>query len=153
MREHFPGVLTRAESDRSVDAIEAHFDRHGFGFWAVEADGMGFVGFVGLKVPDFEAPFTPAVEIGWRLAHAAWGRGYATEGARGAIDHAFGTLGLDEIVSFAVPANRRSIRVMERLAMTHDPGDDFDHPGLPTGHRLRRHVLYRLPRIRRAPSR
>ena len=127
-----------------VDRIEAGFAADGFGLWAVEvAGGPPFIGFVGLAVPRFEAHFTPAVEVGWRLAREHWGRGYATEAARAALDYGFGTVGLEEVVSLTVPANTRSIAVMERLGMTRDPADDFDHPRLPEGHRLRRHVLYR----------
>ena len=104
-----------------------------------------FVGFVGLQLAVFAAPFTPAVEVGWRLARAYWGRGYATEVARAALADGFGRLGLDEIVSFTVPGNTRSRAVMERLGMTRNPEDDFDHPSFAEGHPLRRHVLYRLP--------
>lgn len=144
--EHLPGPLSRAESDALVDRIEAGFDARGFGLWAVEVREAGtLVGFVGLSVPSFEAPFTPAVEVGWRLAAEAWGRGYATEGARAAVADGFGRVGLDEVVSFTVPANLPSRRVMQRLGMRHDPVDDFDHPRFPPGHPLRRHVLYRLP--------
>lgn len=145
--EHLPGPLSREESDALVDRIEAHFDRHGFGLWAVEIlDGEPFAGFIGLSVPRFEARFTPCVEIGWRLGAPHWGRGYATEGARAALTFGFGDLGLEEIVSFTVPDNVRSRRVMEKIGMTHDPADDFDHPLLPEGHPLRRHVLYRIGR-------
>jgi ribosomal-protein-alanine N-acetyltransferase len=145
--EHFPATMSRAESDTLVDRIEAHFDEHGFGLWAVEVPHEAdFVGFVGLAVPRFEAHFTPAVEVGWRLAPAWWGRGYATEAGRAALRHGFEVAGLAEIVSFTSPANAPSRRVMERLGMAHDPADDFDHPALPPGHRLRRHVLYRLRR-------
>lgn len=123
--------------------MEAHFQEHGFGLWAVEIPGVAtFAGFVGLSVPRFEAHFTPCVEIGWRLAAPYWGRGYATEGARAALEFGFDHLHLDQIVSFTVPDNVRSRRVMEKIGMTHDPADDFDHPNLPEGHRLRRHVLY-----------
>jgi RimJ/RimL family protein N-acetyltransferase len=97
-------------------------------------------------VPSFEASFTPCVEIGWRLSAEYWGRGLATEGARAVVKHAFGDLWLDEIVSFTVPGNVRSLRVMEKIGMTHDASEDFDHPNLPEGHPLRRHVLYRLRR-------
>jgi RimJ/RimL family protein N-acetyltransferase len=143
--EFLPGVLTRAESDAFADRIEAHFAERGFGLWAVEVPGRApFAGFVGLAVPRFEASFTPCVEVGWRLAHAFWGGGYATEGARAALEFGFGKLGLAEILSFTVPANVRSRRVMEKLGMSHRAEDDFDHPALPEGHRLRRHVLYRL---------
>ncbi len=145
--EFFPGTLSRQESDVRVDRIEEHFRQHGFGLWAVEIPGVApFVGFVGLCIPRFEAHFTPCIEIGWRLAVAHWNRGYATEGARAALDFGFRWLQVKEIVSFTVPLNVRSRRVMEKLGMTHSPSDDFDHPLLPTGHPLRRHVLYRLPR-------
>jgi ribosomal-protein-alanine N-acetyltransferase len=145
--EYYPSVADRRASDATVDRFEAHFDAHGFGLWAVEIpDVAPFIGYVGLSRPTFEAHFMPAVEVGWRLAREHWGHGYATEAAQAAVDVGFGELGLDEIVSFTVPANFRSRRVMERLGMTHDPADDFEHPRVPEGHRLRRHVLYRLPR-------
>ena len=128
-----------------VDRVEAHFALHGFGFWAAELKGTGdFIGFVGLGVPDFEGRFTPCIEIGWRLAAAFWNRGLATEGAHAALGYAFSVLALREVVAFTVPANLRSRRVMEKLGMTHDPDDDFDHPRIPEGHPLRRHVLYRI---------
>lgn len=142
--EHFPELLTRRQSDELVERIEAGFAEGGFFLWAVEVRASGeFVGFTGLAAPGFEAHFTPAVEIGWRLARSAWGNGYATEAARRALEFGFED-GLDEIVSFTTPANRRSRAVMERLGMSHDPADDFDHPSLPPGHPLRPHVLYRL---------
>ena len=145
--EHFPARLTAAESDTMLERIEAHFDQHGFSWWAVEVVGeASFAGFLGLAVPRFEAHFTPCVEIGWRLAAESWGRGYATEGARAVLRLAFDTLGLDEVVSYTVPANVASRRVMEKLGMTRDPAEDFDHPSQPEGHRLRRHVLYRIAR-------
>ena len=143
--EFFPSVLSPAESDALFGRIQAHFDRHGFGPFAVESrESSTFFGYVGVFVPEFDAHFTPAVEIGWRLAFDFWGRGYATEGARAVIQYAFNDLGLAGLVSFTVPANLRSRRVMEKIGMTHDPRDDFDHPKLPEGHPLRRHVLYRL---------
>src|SRR5262245_36768653 len=145
--EHFPELLSREKSDAQVQRIEAHFQQHGYGLWAVEVPGVTpFAGFIGINVPRIEAHFTPCVEIGWRLAADCWGRGYATEGARAAAAFGFQQLGLAEIVSYTVPANVRSRRVMEKLGMTHDPADDFDHPLLPAGHPLRRHVLYRLGR-------
>jgi ribosomal-protein-alanine N-acetyltransferase len=147
--QFFPRALTRAESEALVGRIRDHFVRHGFGLWAVEAPGVAeFAGFVGLSVPSFEARFTPCVEVGWRLAREHWGRGYATEGARAAVAFGFGDAGLDEIVSFTVPANLPSRRVMERLGMTRSPDDDFEHPFLPAGHPLRHHVLYRIGRER-----
>jgi RimJ/RimL family protein N-acetyltransferase len=143
--EFFPKRLTREESDAMVDRIESHFRAKGFGLYAAELRDDGrFVGYVGLHTPTFEAHFTPCVEIGWRLAFEAWGRGLATEGALAVVRHAFEDLRLDEIVSFTVPANLRSIRVMEKIGMTRDAGGDFEHPNLPEGHPLRRHVLFRL---------
>jgi RimJ/RimL family protein N-acetyltransferase len=142
--EHYPAPLTRTQSDAFVlDRIIPQFAERGFGLWAVEVpDVAPFVGYVGLDVPSFEADFTPCVEIGWRLAFPHWGHGYATEAARVAIAFGFERTGLDEIVSFTAPVNRRSIAVMERLGMRY--AGEFDHPRLPAGHRLRRHVLYRI---------
>lgn len=143
--EHFPATLGREQSDAFVDRIEADFDRRGFGLWAVEVTDTGrFIGFTGLSVPSFEAHFTPAVEIGWRLARSDWGHGYASEAARRALSFAFHDLRLAEIVSFTSQANLRSQAVMRRIGMTHDPADDFDHPLLDQGHPLRRHVLWRF---------
>jgi len=142
---HFPKTLTRSESDEMVSRIRAHFVDRGFGLWAVEVPNLApFIGFVGLSVPRFKAHFTPCVEVGWRIAHAHWNQGFATEAARAVVTHGFSELGLSEIVSFTVPHNRASRRVMEKLNMTHDPDDDFEHPSLPVGHPHRRHVVYRL---------
>jgi RimJ/RimL family protein N-acetyltransferase len=143
--EFFPALQSREESDASVDRIEAHFVTHGFGLWAVEIVGVSpFAGLIGLCHPRFEAHFTPCVEVGWRLAPEHWGRGYATEGARAALDFGFHSLGLAEIVAMTVPENLRSRRVMERLGMTRRAEDDFDHPMIAEGHRFKRHLLYRL---------
>ena len=143
--EYLLEPLTRVESDAMVERIEATFERDGLGLWAVEVIATGeLAGFVGLWPATFDAHFTPAVEVGWRLAAAQWGRGYATEAARRAIDDGFTRLGLTEIVSFTAVINDRSRRVMRKLGMSHDPTDDFDHPAVPAGHRLRRHVLYRI---------
>jgi RimJ/RimL family protein N-acetyltransferase len=147
--EHFVHRLTREESDAFVDRIEAAWASDGYGLWAVEPlvdYPRGCVGFVGLAAPRFDAHFTPAVEVGWRLDKAVWGRGYAPEGARAALDFAFDVLGLDEVVSMTTVENRKSRRVMEKLGMTRDPADDFDHPLVPEGHPIRPHVLYRLRR-------
>ena len=143
--EFFPAPLTATQSDAMIDRIEAHFEQHGFGLYAAQLKNSGdFIGFVGLSIPAFEAHFTPCVEIGWRLAREQWGGGLATEGARAAVRHAFEDMHLPALVSFTVPANLRSIRVMQKLGMSRDPEDDFDHPRVPEGHPLRRHVLYRL---------
>jgi RimJ/RimL family protein N-acetyltransferase len=145
--EFMPSLLSPAESDALVDRAQAHFYRHGYGPFAAELiENHSFIGFIGLSVPNFDAPFMPAVEVGWRLAFDSWGRGFATEGARAVVSFGFENLGLDNLVSFTVPSNLRSRRVMEKIGMTHDPCDDFDHPRLPEGHPLRRHVLYRLTR-------
>ena len=144
--EHFPAPLTRAESDAFAASCRNRIAERGWGLWAVEVVGDGgFVGFVGLNEPRFDAHFTPAVEIGWRLARHAWGHGYAIEAARAVLAYSFDELALDEVVSFTSTTNVRSQRVMERLGMTHDPADDFDHPRVDDT-RLRRHVLYRLSR-------
>ncbi len=145
--EHFPGRLSEVQSRDRMRRIEEHFERHGFGLWALERrDAPGAIGFTGLSVPEFEAPFTPCVEIGWRLAFEHWGRGYASEAARAAVDFAFAELGLHELVSYTVPANARSLAVMRRLGMRLDDPRGFEHPSLPAGHPLRRHLLFRLPR-------
>lgn len=144
--EFFAARLSPAESDTMVERLEAHFDEHGFGLFAAEfREDASFIGFVGMAVPEFAAPF--GVELGWRLATKYWGHGLATEGARAVVQDAFRTFGIDEIVATTVPANTRSRRVMEKLGMTRNPTDDFEHPNLPQGHPLRPHVLYRLRRI------
>jgi RimJ/RimL family protein N-acetyltransferase len=147
--EHFPSTLTREESDLMVERIGVRYAETGLYLWAVEVPGAEtFIGFVGLSAPAFDAAFTPCVEVGWRLARTAWGKGYATEAARAVVADGFDRLGLDDIVSFTTIGNLRSQRVMQRLGMTRDPAEDFDHPNLPPGHPLRRHVLYRLARPR-----
>ncbi len=142
--EHFPAVLTREQSDEHVDRIEIAFDEHGWGLWASERRDTGeFIGFIGLGIPRFEAPFMPAVEVGWRLARQHWGHGFAPEGATEVLHFALDDLGLDEVVSFTSVGNTKSRRVMEKIGLAHDPAGDFDHPSLPSGHPLGRHVLYR----------
>ena len=154
VREYFPSLMTRTESQASIDRMRAHQAAYGFGFWAIDVPGVAdCVGMCGLAWARFEAHFTPCVEIGWRIAQAHWGQGYAPEAARASLDYGFATLGLDEIVAFAVVANTKSRRVMEKIGMSYNPADDFDHPGLPPGHPLRRHVLYRITNgARRTPS-
>lgn len=145
--EHFAAPLTRADSHAFVDRIEATLATQGWGLWAVEVPGLAeFIGFIGLAVPRFEADFTPCVEVGWRLARAAWGQGFAPEGATEVLRLAFDELQLDEVVSFTAVGNAKSRRVMEKIGMTHEPGDQFDHPSLPLGHPLSRHVIYRTRR-------
>jgi RimJ/RimL family protein N-acetyltransferase len=144
--EHFPALLSREESDSLVDRIVAHWREDGHGLWAVErtADGI-FLGFTGLTAPG-SADMPPFVEVGWRFAVDGWGQGYATEAARAAVAWGFDALGLEQIASWTTVANLKSQAVMQRIGMTHDPADDFDHPRLPVGHPQRRHVLYRLRR-------
>jgi RimJ/RimL family protein N-acetyltransferase len=149
-----PRPLTGEESDRLVDRIEAHFNQHGFGLFAVETRDNGqFIGFVGLAIPNFAAPFTPCVEIGWRLARESWGMGFATEAAHEVLRYAFAALNLDRIVSFTVPANLRSQCVMQRLGMTRDPAAGFDHPSLPPGHPAASRALPPGPRKLDNPAR
>jgi ribosomal-protein-alanine N-acetyltransferase len=144
---YFPRLLTREESDALIENQGLLLELRGWGLWAVEvAGGAPFIGFVGLAEPQFDAHFTPCVEVGWRLAREHWGHGYATEAARAVVACAFDQLELDEIVALTTSANVRSRRVMERLGMTHDPADDFEHPLVPPGHPIRPHVLYRLRR-------
>lgn len=147
VNEFLTGPLSWAESDELVERIEAGFEHYGFGLWAVEVkESGGLIGFAGLARPPFEAHFTPAVEVGWRLARPAWGHGYATEAGRAALAFGFERAGLGEIVSMTAAGNRRSRAVMERLGMSRDPADDFEHPNLPAGDPLRPHVLYRAGR-------
>lgn len=142
--EYLRPVAEPGAAEAWVARVRAHWRQHGFGQWVVEILGeASLVGVVGLIRISYEAHFTPAVEVAWRLVRAQWGRGYATEAARAAVDYGFGTLGLTEIVAITVPANLRSRRVMERLGMTRTPEDDFDHPDVPEGP-LKRCVLYRL---------
>jgi ribosomal-protein-alanine N-acetyltransferase len=143
--EFYPAPLTEAESNAFVDRIEASFAERGWGLWAVELVDIGsFIGYVGLSRAEFAAPFTPAVEVGWRMSREHWGHGYATDAACAAVDYGFTELGLDEIVSFTTTANVRSQRVMQKLGMTRDPSCDFEHPNVPVGNPVRPHVLYRL---------
>ena len=147
--EFYPALLTRAESDAQIERLAQHIITSGWGLWAVELPGVApFIGYCGLWPVAFDAPFTPAVEISWRLARPYWGQRFAFEAAKAAMTFGFDTLKLEEIVSFTIPANVRSQRLMQRLNMTHDPADDFEHPKLPHGHPMRPHVLYR----KRAPQ-
>jgi ribosomal-protein-alanine N-acetyltransferase len=143
--EFFPAPLTRAESDALAERITQHFERHGFSAWALELPGVApFIGFTGLGLVGFESHFTPATELAYRIAAEHWGQGYASEAARAALEVAFVHLELEQVVAFTAALNVRSQRVMERLGMRRDPRADFDHPRLPAGHPLARHVLYRV---------
>ena len=147
--EHFPETLTREGADAAAAQIRYHFERYGYGYWALElSDGQPFIGFVGLQRISFAAPFVAeppgfTVEIGWRLARAHWGLGLATEAATAALEHAFSWLGLAEVVAYTVADNTRSRNVMQHIGMCYQPAEDFDHPRLPEGHEQRRQVLYR----------
>jgi RimJ/RimL family protein N-acetyltransferase len=148
---YFPAPLRRDESDGLATKARALIEARGWGLWAVEVvETNEFIGFIGLAEPSFDADFTPAVEVGWRLHRRHWGSGYATEGARAALAFAFEELSLEEVVSFTSAVNLRSRRVMERLGMTHDPEDDFEHPRV-DDRVLRPHVLYRIKRAAGAP--
>jgi RimJ/RimL family protein N-acetyltransferase len=145
VREFFPSMLTREQSDGEVRFHQGNFERDGFCFFAAELIATGqFAGFIGLQTMYFAVPALPqpAVEVGWRLSHKHWGKGLATEGARGVIQYAFATLQLPEVVAITVPANLRSRHVMEKIGMTYRPKLDFDHPRIPEDHPLRAHVLY-----------
>lgn len=145
--EFFPGVLTQEESDQFAKRICIAMKQQGWGLWAVSIpDVADFIGYICLAPVNFVADFTPAAEVGWRLAYDFWNKGYATEGAEAAVKYGFETLQLDEIVSFTAIQNTRSQKVMEKIGMKHHPEEDFDHPKLAEGHWLRRHVLYRLKR-------
>ena len=149
---YFHLTMTREQSDAMLDRMEVALESQGWGLWALERRDTGeLIGFTGLAVPSYDLPFTPCVEVGWRLAASAWGRGLATEAAREALRVGFGEVGLAEVVSMTSVPNTPSRAVMERLGMTRDPGDDFEHPAVPPGHPLRPHVLYRLcaPAVRR----
>lgn len=136
--------MSISEAREFIDKMHKHESRYGFSLWAAECKSTKvLIGFIGLSVPQFKAHFTPCVEVGWRLAAQYWGKGYATEGAKAALEYGFQTLALEEILSFTVPANVRSVRVMEKLGMQRDFKGDFLHPKLPLGHRLSQHVLYR----------
>ena len=142
----FPAPMSRAASDARADAIQSGIASRGWGLWALELIDSGrFIGFAGLSVPRFVLPFSPCVEIGWRLARAHWGNGYAAEAARGALRTGFRELALPEIVSFTAIGNLRSRAVMERIGMRNADAD-FDHPGIAQGDALRRHCLYRIGR-------
>lgn len=141
---YFPSPLERWASDHVIETIEEGFDKNGFGLWALERlDNGEFIGFTGLSRPRWRSHFTPCVEVGWRLKRSAWGHGFASEAGRRALSVGFAVYELDEIVSFTTPHNRPSQAVMQRIGMTRDPADDFDHPLLMEGDALRRHVLYR----------
>lgn len=155
-----PGELDRTASDAFVDRIEQRRGERGYAVWALEVVDGGdldgaFVGYTGLWDAPPTVPFAPAVEVGWRLAHHAWGRGYATEAAIASVDDGLLRVGLPEVLSFTATTNERSRAVMTRIGLVHDPAEDFEHPGLPAGHPLRPHVVHRFADLdgRRAEAR
>jgi RimJ/RimL family protein N-acetyltransferase len=141
----FGGPVAADQAAAWMEKQLEHWRRHGSGRMAVDRDGV-VIGFVGLTRTDFDAGFTPGVEIAWRLAFEHWGKGYATEAARAVVRDGFDRLGLDEILGVTTPRNMRSRRVMERLGMVQSPQDTFEHPLVPEGDPLRLHVVYRLSR-------
>jgi RimJ/RimL family protein N-acetyltransferase len=148
---YFPGTQSTAEAAALIERVHAHLAEHGFGLWALERkDNGAFIGFTGLGVVGFEAPFckgsAPTIEIGWRLSRSQWRQGFASEAARASLAFAFDHLQLPEVVAFTVPANQASRGVMTKIGMQRDPADDFQHPNLPGGHPLHEHVLYRINR-------
>lgn len=139
------GPRSRERSDASIEMFEQGFAERGWGLWAVEVvDSTTFIGYVGLASSDFDAPFTPAIEVGWRLARTAWGHGYATEAAKAALRFGLGPTGLTDVMSWTATINLASRGVMDRLGMRRDPDGDFEHPKVPPGDPVRPHVLYRL---------
>jgi [ribosomal protein S5]-alanine N-acetyltransferase len=141
--EFFPGLLTPEQAIAYIGRITTFHRENNFGLWAIDEKASGkFIGFIGLTRATFESPFTPCIEIGWRLAKAFWGKGYATEGATACLEYGFGTLGLSEINSFTAVTNTRSVHVMQKIGMKHVL--NFDHTTLPEGHPLRPHVLYKI---------
>jgi RimJ/RimL family protein N-acetyltransferase len=148
--EYFPATLSRAESDAAMDRWLASWSDYGFGMWCAERrDSAAFVGIIGLARATFEASFTPVVEVGWRLSPEHWGQGLASEGGRASLRFGFETNAADAadgIVALTARTNVRSQRVMQRLGMRYEPENDFDHPGVPAGHRIRPHVLHRITR-------
>jgi len=145
--EFFPSTYTRDRAERSAALLRERLERDGYGWWVLEIkNGASFAGVIALQDVPFEAHFTPALEIGWRLQHDHWGHGYATEAARSALAFALSELQRDEVVAMTAAVNERSRRVMQRLGMTRDPDDDFEHPAVVAGHPIRPHVLYRIKR-------
>ncbi len=143
--EFFPATWTLEESKASMQTARKHIEMYGWGKWAVSLLATGeFIGRIGLEEMDFQAPFSPNIELGYRIAYNYWGNGYASEGAKGALEYGFKQIGLKEIVAFTPALNQRSQFVMQRIGMHHDSKSDFDHPKLAEGHPLRRHVLYRI---------
>jgi RimJ/RimL family protein N-acetyltransferase len=150
--EFFLSPLSRESSDASIDAWQSQLASRGWSNWALELKASGeLLGFTGLSVPRRVLPFSPCVEVGWRLARKHWGQGYATEAARAALEVGFARLDLREIVSFTTVGNVRSRAVMERIGMR-DARQDFEYPGFPEGHPLRRHCLYRIASMEWAQS-
>ena len=143
--EHFPQSLSLEETQNMMASIENRFVKNGFSFFATELKAtQQFIGFIGLNIPGYTTPFSPCVEIGWRLDEEFWNMGYATEGAKACLKWGFETLDLKEIVSFTATSNKTSERIMQKIGMTRDMAGDFAHPSLAPDHPLSQHVLYRI---------
>lgn len=147
--EHFPKTLSLEETQTLITNLQDRFIKNGFSFFATELKATKeFIGFIGLNIPGYVTPFTPCVEIGWRIDTEFWNKGYATEGALACLNYGFETLGLKEIVSFTATTNKPSEKVMQKIGMTRDLAGDFDHPSLDPDHPLSRHILYRISSLR-----
>ncbi len=145
--EYFLGLQDLETTKNLITKVNNHFDQHGYSLYAcVKKDSREFVGFIGLLIADFNAHFTPATEISWRLSSKHWAQGLATEGAKAVLNYAFRKLQITEIVSFTAMDNAKSIKVMQKIGLQHNADDDFDHPKLDDNSPLQRHVLYRLSR-------
>lgn len=145
--EYFPSLQDLEMTKNFIDKVNAHFEKHSYSLYAtVRKDTGEFIGFIGLLIADFDAHFTPATEIGWRLSSKHWGQGFATEGAKAVLDYAFRELKIPEIVSFTAEGNAKSVKVMQKIGLRHNENDDFDHQKLDDTNPLKRHVLYRLNR-------
>jgi ribosomal-protein-alanine N-acetyltransferase len=144
--EFFVNPLPREHSDKLAAYIQAHFDRHGFGLWAAETADCPFIGFIGLAWGNFDAPFMPALEVGFRLAQPHWGKGYATEGGKAAVAWAFANTDVPAVHSWTSRLNLRSQSAILKIGLKHMPGLDFEHPRVPEGHRLRPHLHYMITR-------
>lgn len=142
---HFPKTLTLEETEKMINVLEERFKKDGFSVFATELKATKeFIGFIGLNSPAYSTPFSPCVEIGWRIDEEFWNKGFATEGALACLKWGFETLGLKEIVSFTATSNKTSERIMQKIGMIRDMAGDFDHPSLTPDHPLSRHVLYRI---------
>lgn len=141
--EFFPELLTKEESDLFVDKIEDHFNKYGYGLWAVELiENSRFIGYIGFFNAEFESEFTPCIEIGWRLSKEYWNKGYATEGAKACLNYGFNLLHFESVHSFTAKINTKSINVMEKIGL--EKQSEFDHTKVDKNSNLKLHVLYKI---------